>query len=88
MLRHSASQDHHLEKSLDALLLPRLKPAIEQGRPVHIVSPICNVNRTVGTMIAHAIVSQYGERGLAADTVTLEFSGTAGQSLALLQFKV
>ena len=31
-------------------------------------------------MIAHAIVSQYGERGLAADTVTLEFSGTAGQS--------
>ena len=80
MLRHSASQDHHLEKSLDALLLPRLKPAIEQGRPVHIVSPICNVNRTVGTMIAHAIVSQYGERCLAADTVTLEFSGTAGQS--------
>lgn len=78
--RHSAAQNHHLEKSLDASLMSRVKPAIEHGQKVCVTSPIRNVNRTVGTMIAHAIVSKYGAQGLPEDTVQLNFTGTAGQS--------
>lgn len=80
MMRHTASQNHHLEKSLDAQLMAQVMPAIESGKPVRVASTIRNVNRTVGTMIAHAIVSKYGAQGLPDDTVTLEFTGTAGQS--------
>ncbi|MDO4937195.1 MAG: glutamate synthase-related protein [Sutterellaceae bacterium] len=80
LMRHSAAQNHLLEKSLDAALMSEVMPAIEHAQKVHVQSAIRNVNRTVGTMIAHAIVSRYGAQGLPQDTVQLDFVGTAGQS--------
>ncbi len=47
---------------------------------MEIESPIRNVNRTVGTLIAGRIARAYGHRGLPDNTVTLRFKGTAGQS--------
>lgn len=41
---------------------------------------IHNTNRVVGTVVGSEITKRYGEKGLAEDTITLRFSGSAGQS--------
>lgn len=78
--RHSSRQDHGLEKSLDTKILPQLAAALEKGEPVSIDVEVSNVDRTVGTMIAHAVTERYGAEGLPEGTITLNFKGTAGQS--------
>jgi glutamate synthase (NADPH/NADH) large chain len=41
---------------------------------------IRNTDRTVGALLSGIIASQYGNKGMAATPVRLEFTGTAGQS--------
>lgn len=79
-MRHTTNQNHELEKSLDARILADIAPAIEKGGKVRAEYEIRNVNRTVGTQIAHAVVERYGAEGLPEDTLHLKFKGTAGQS--------
>jgi glutamate synthase (NADPH/NADH) large chain len=78
--RHAEKQDHGLEKALDNQLIAQAKDALEHKKPVVIESTIKNVNRTVGTMLSHEVVKRYGQAGLPADTITVKFKGTAGQS--------
>ncbi|QDT03184.1 Ferredoxin-dependent glutamate synthase 1 [Rubripirellula lacrimiformis] len=76
------AQDHGLEKSLDmTVLLDAAKPAIESGKPVVIQSPIVNINRTVGTILSNEVAKKYGQAGLPDDTIRIELTGSAGQSL-------
>ena len=42
---------------------------------------ICNLNRSFGARISGEIAQYYGDVGLASDTIKIELSGTAGQSL-------
>ena len=74
-------QDHGLEKSLDwQVLLEVCKPAIQRGEKVSFALPIRNVNRTVGTIVGNEITKRHGAAGLPADTIQLNFKGSAGQS--------
>src|SRR4051812_3047657 len=41
-------QDHGLEKALDHKLIAQARPALDKGERVSFISPIKNVNRTVG----------------------------------------
>jgi glutamate synthase (NADPH/NADH) large chain len=76
------AQDHGLEKSLDlTTLLAAAAPAIKDGSPVCIQSPIVNINRTVGTILSNEIAKKYGQAGLPDDTIRIELTGSAGQSL-------
>ncbi|MFM2073674.1 MAG: glutamate synthase large subunit, partial [Actinomycetota bacterium] len=79
-LLNSAQQDHGLEEALDQVLLQRSQAAIERGEHVEIELPIRNVNRTVGTMLGHAVTKRYGGAGLPDDTIRVKFRGSAGQS--------
>ena len=75
------SQEHGLEKALDATtLIPLCRPAIEARTPVSATLPISNVNRTVGTMLGSEITRRWGADGLPEDTIRLRFQGSAGQS--------
>ncbi len=75
-------QDHGLEKSLDlTVLVEAAKPALENREPVVIQSPIVNINRTVGTILSNEIAKRYGQQGLPDDTIRIELTGSAGQSL-------
>lgn len=77
----SKSQDHGLEKSLDVTtLLPLCKDALESRKPVNIIVPIRNINRTVGTILSHEITKRYGAEGLPEDTIRIHFNGSAGMS--------
>jgi glutamate synthase (NADPH/NADH) large chain len=79
--RHQAvAQDHGLEHALDNELIRLAAPALERGEPVHINLPIRNVNRTVGTMLGHELSKRHGGAGLPDDTITIRFTGSAGQS--------
>jgi glutamate synthase domain-containing protein 3 len=82
-IRHTGSQDHGLEISLDIReLLRRCAPALESGQPVEVNLPIQNINRTVGTILGSEVSRKYGGEGLPEDTIKLNFTGSAGQSLA------
>ena len=74
-------QEHDLAGRLDALLAPKVRAAIEDRKPVRLRLPIRNVHRTVGAGLSGEIVRRHGARGLPDDTLRLEFTGSAGQSL-------
>lgn len=75
-------QDHGLDKALDnTALLQLCAPALERGERVVVNLPIRNVNRVVGTILGSEVTRKYGADGLPADTIRLNFTGSAGQSL-------
>jgi glutamate synthase (NADPH/NADH) large chain len=78
--RHAETQDHELEKALDKKLVVQAQAALNDKKAVEIESTICNVNRTVGTMLSHEVAKRYGHAGLPNDTIKVKFTGTAGQS--------
>jgi glutamate synthase (ferredoxin) len=74
------NQDHGLDKALDQQLLPLAAPALERKEKVEIEMPIRNVNRTVGTILGSELTRIHGFDGLPDDTITIRFTGSAGQS--------
>ncbi|HKX18617.1 MAG TPA: glutamate synthase large subunit [bacterium] len=64
----------------DDHILLEIRDAILAGRAVDCAFSIGNGDRAVGARIAAAIARRYGDGGLPDGTVTLRFTGTAGQS--------
>ncbi|MEC5384560.1 glutamate synthase-related protein [Uliginosibacterium sp. H3] len=75
-------QDHLLEKALDLKLIEKAKPALDKAERVSFISPIINVNRSVGAMLSGEVAKKYGHAGLPDDTIHIQLNGTAGQSFA------
>ena len=81
MARHQTRlQDHSLEKALDHQFMEACTAAIDDGTPVSLSLPISNVDRTVGTLLGSEISRRYGAAGLPDGTISLTFTGSAGQS--------
>ncbi|MCU4184580.1 glutamate synthase large subunit [Acidiferrimicrobium sp. IK] len=74
-------QDHGLEKALDRTLIAASRDALEDGRKVHIDTPVRNVNRSIGTLLGAEVSRRFGGAGLPDDTITIDMVGSAGQSL-------
>ncbi|WP_175409092.1 glutamate synthase large subunit [Streptomyces sp. TRM64462] len=85
-VRHQlVEQDHGLEKALDNQLIELAADALgadtaEDAQPVRAQLAIRNINRTVGTMLGHAVTKKFGGAGLPDDTIDITFTGSAGQS--------
>jgi glutamate synthase (NADPH) large chain len=80
--RHqTVAQDHGLQHALDNDLIAAAKGALEDGESVVIDRKIRNVNRTVGTMLGYELTKRHGGLGLDEDTIVVNFTGSAGQSL-------
>ncbi len=77
---HTEEQDHGLDKALDHKLIAQAKTALEKGEKVSFISPIRNLNRTVGAMLSGEVAKRYGNEGLPDDTIHIQLQGTAGQS--------
>ncbi|MGQ0621577.1 MAG: glutamate synthase-related protein [Panacagrimonas sp.] len=75
------TQEHGLEKALDNKLIAQAMPALEKGERVTFISPVKNLNRTVGTMLSAEVARRYGHEGLPDDTIHIQLQGTAGQSV-------
>jgi len=80
-IRRVRGQDHALDKSLDrTTIVPLCRDALEKKKPVDIILPIRNTNRTVGTILGYEVSKRYGADGLPEDTIRIHFNGSAGQS--------
>ncbi|MBY0360757.1 MAG: glutamate synthase subunit alpha, partial [Phreatobacter sp.] len=77
---HSETQNHHLEAVLDRKLIAAAMPALTEGKPVVIETPIGSVNRSVGAMLSGEVATRFGHAGLADDSIHVKLTGTAGQS--------
>ena len=78
-----------LEDALDWELLRRAEPALAgpgraagSGATVSFALPIRNRNRCVGGILSSRIASLHGAEGLPADSIVVDFEGSAGQSFA------
>jgi glutamate synthase (NADPH/NADH) large chain len=81
MDRHQTKlQDHSLEKALDHQFLSQCAAVLDGGEPVSVSLPISNVDRTVGTLLGSEISRRFGAAGLPDGSITLTFTGSAGQS--------
>ncbi|UCH54235.1 MAG: glutamate synthase subunit alpha, partial [Pseudomonadota bacterium] len=49
-------------------------------KPLDVILPIRNTNRTVGTILGYEVSKRYGAEGLPDDTIRIHFTGSAGQS--------
>jgi len=77
---HRTSQDHGLDRALDNTLIQLAEGALADGTPVTLDLPVRNVNRTVGTMLGYEVTKRWGGEGLPPDTISVAFTGSAGQS--------
>jgi glutamate synthase domain-containing protein 2/glutamate synthase domain-containing protein 1/glutamate synthase domain-containing protein 3 len=79
-IRHCEAQQHGLDQVLDMKLLEMARPTLDGGERVELHLPIRNTDRTVGTILGSELSRKHGEAGLPEDSITIHFTGSAGQS--------
>ena len=75
-----SEQDHKLEGIKDRDLMEVLRPAIQSKYRLSIGVPVRNTDRSVGAMLSGEITGLYGIDGLPDGTISVDFTGSAGQS--------
>lgn len=75
-------QQHNLHTRLDNYLIDESDPAFVSKQRVKIESEIVNTDRAVGATLSYHVSKKFGEHGLPADTIHVNFTGSAGQSFA------
>ena len=65
----------------DEALLPMIENTLKTGLKTTLSSAVRNTDRTVGAGLSGEIVRRFGAQGLPEDSITLELTGSAGQSL-------
>jgi glutamate synthase (ferredoxin) len=81
ILRNTEKQDHNLANVIDFQILKDSHRAIHGKEKMILNYPINNTNRSVGAIISNEISKIYGYLGLPEDTLNVNFTGSAGQSL-------
>jgi glutamate synthase (NADPH/NADH) large chain len=79
-IHNREKQNHGLESALDHDLIAASLPSIENGQPVRLERSVRNVDRTIGAMLSGEVARRHGHAGLPEDTISVKFTGTAGQS--------
>lgn len=75
-------QNHKIDESLDlTTILPKVKEAISTGKPVRLDLQVTNMNRVIGTIVGSEVSLSKGPEGLPEDTIVLNCTGSAGQSV-------
>ncbi len=78
---HCEQQDHGLENNIDNTLIEKAAPALQDQQAIIIDTEIHNYDRSFGTMLSGRVAEKYGHKGLPEDTIVINATGTAGQSL-------
>ena len=79
-LYNTEKQDHGLDNVLDFDIISAAHPAIYRKEEQHLEFDIRNTDRTVGAILSNEISKIHGANGLPQHTLSLKFTGTAGQS--------
>ena len=78
--RKTREQNHKLDEKLDLDLIEGAEAALGRGERVVLESNIRNSDRTLGTMLSSVIAKTCGGSTLEDDTITVNLTGSAGQS--------
>ena len=73
-------QSHKIENVLDKRLIERCLTALDKKVPTALEFPIHNTDRAVGAMLSYEVSKRFGSKGLPENFVTVDFTGSAGQS--------
>jgi glutamate synthase (NADPH/NADH) large chain len=65
---------------LDRELITKCLLALDRKIPTVLQFPVKNTDRAVGAMLSYEVSRRFGSRGLPENFVTVDFSGSAGQS--------
>ncbi|WP_456424863.1 glutamate synthase large subunit [Lutibacter sp.] len=82
-LKNSEKQNHNLDKVLDFQILKDSHRALYRKEKMILNYPIHNTNRSVGAIVSNEISKKYGHLGLPEDTLSVHFTGSAGQSFGV-----
>jgi len=73
-------QIHKIDNVLDKKLIERCFAALDKKVPTALEFPIHNTDRAVGAMLSYEVSRRFGSQGLPENFVTVDFTGSAGQS--------
>nr|WP_236863444.1 glutamate synthase large subunit [Brevibacterium daeguense] len=79
--KRTTHQQHGIEQHFDQRLITRARSALEERTPVTVEAAVTNVDRSVGTLLGHTVTKTFGAEELPVDTIRVQLTGTAGQSL-------
>jgi glutamate synthase (NADPH) large chain len=79
-LRCVRGPQHDFTLSLDRELIQRSAAALEGREKVRLFMGIRNCNRTTGATLSAEVSKRHGAKGLPADSISVSFIGSAGQS--------
>ncbi|GHV93764.1 glutamate synthase [Spirochaetia bacterium] len=74
------SQIHKIDKVLDRQLIEKCRASLDNKTPTALKSPVKNTDRAVGTMLSYEVSKRFGSQGLPENFITIDFTGSAGQS--------
>jgi glutamate synthase (NADPH/NADH) large chain len=78
--RRETDQVHKIRNVLDKTLIEKCRDALERKIPAAFSLPVRNTDRAVGAMLSWELSSRFGGYGLPENFITVDFSGSAGQS--------
>ncbi|GAA1693649.1 glutamate synthase large subunit [Microbacterium sediminicola] len=78
--RNLRAQDHELHEHFDVPIIERAQDVIAGGGEITIDMPVRNTARAVGTLLGHHVTVAQGQHGLPAGSITINLTGSAGQS--------
>jgi glutamate synthase (NADPH/NADH) large chain len=79
-IRRVIKQIHLIDNVKDREIIRQTREAVESRQKVSLDYTIVNTDRSVGAMLSGEIAKRYGNEGLPADTIHINFKGSAGQS--------
>jgi len=79
-LHYVSPQNHKLDDVLDIQLIKDCKKVFEKREKIILTKDINTTDRSVGAMLSGEIVKKLGFNNLEENTITINFSGSAGQS--------
>ncbi len=79
-IHNTEEQQHDIDHVMDRAIIEAAKPALECGKEVSLEYAIGNTDRAVGAMISGIVAEKYGNPGLADESISVKFKGSAGQS--------
>jgi glutamate synthase (NADPH/NADH) large chain len=74
------AQIHKIDDILDKKLIEKCLAALDRKMPTTLEFPVRNTDRAVGTMLSYEVSRRLGGRGLPENFITVDFTGSAGQS--------
>jgi glutamate synthase (NADPH/NADH) large chain len=74
------NQIHRIDNVLDRQLIEKCRASLDNKTPTALKSPVRNTDRAVGAMLSWEVSRRFGGQGLPENFITIDFTGSAGQS--------